>query len=220
MRRVLLTLIAAPVFYVLAGFAGAVAPGPVAQVGGAPTEVIGLARGPIHYDILLPLTPETRDAFGFAMAQGLPMDHRQAEWLVLGWGADGFYTTVGTYSHVTPGVVWRGVTGDAAVLRLDLAGDVSTVQGLRWLEVSAAQIAALRQVALAEFDRDAAGQPIAIPPAPWGQTHVFYRARGRFHLLHTCNAWVGEALRAAGIAQGLWTPTTQALSLSLWWHGN
>lgn len=218
MRRLVLALIAAPVFYILAGFVGALIPGPVADVRGAETEVIGLARGPIHYDILLPLTPETRDAFGFANAQGLPMDLPQAEWLVVGWGSAGFYTSVGAYSDMTPGVVWAAATGDAAVLRLDLAGDVSGIDSLTWVDVSPAQIAALRGVVLDSFARGSASEVQPIPPAPWGQTHVFYRATGAFHLFHTCNAWVAETLRAAGIAQGIWTPTTQALSLSLWWH--
>lgn len=213
-----LALIAAQVFYILAGFVGAVIPGPVADVRGAATEVIGLARGPIHFDILLPLTPETRAAFDFAKAQGLPMDLPQAEWLVVGWGSAGFYTSVGAYSDMTLGVVWAAATGDEAVLRLDLAGDVSEIDSLTWVDVSPAQIAALRGVVLDSFARDAAGEVQAIPPAPWGQTHVFYRATGVFHLFHTCNAWVAETLRAAGIAQGLWTPTTQALSMSLWWH--
>jgi hypothetical protein len=48
---------------------------------------------------------------------------------------------------------------------------------------------------------------------------VFYRAKGRFNILHTCNAWTGEVLRAAGIRFGLWTPTTQAVKLGLWLHG-
>lgn len=218
LRYLVLALIAAPVFYLLAGFLGAVLPGAVADVGGAPTERIALARGPIHYDILLPLTPETRAAFGFARTAGLPVDYPEAEWLVLGWGAEGFYTTVGAYADVTPPVLWRAVTGDAAVLRLDLAGDVSGVAGLDWIDVSSAEIAALRQVVLAALERDASGQPQALPPAPWGQSHVFFRATGRFTLFHTCNAWVGEALRAAGIRFGLWTPTTQAVSLSLWWN--
>lgn len=218
LRRGVLALIALPVAYVLAGFAGALVPGPVADVGGAPTERIGLARGPIHYDMLLPLTPALREAFGFAEAQGLPVRHPGAEWLVLGWGAEGFYTTVGAYADITPGVLVRAVTGDSAVMRLDVAGDISAVTGVDWLEVSPAQIDALSAVALAAVERDATGQPMAIPPAPWGQTHVFYRAKGRFSIFHTCNAWAGEALRAAGISLGLWTPTPQALSLSLWWY--
>lgn len=218
MRRFFLALIAAPVFYILAGFVGAIVPGPKASVNGAPTELVGLARGPIHYDLLLPLTPDTRQAFAFAAEQGLPMDHPQAQWLVAGWGSAGFYTTVGRYFDVEPGVLWRAATGDTAVIRLDLAGDVSAVPSVQWLEVSAAQIAALRQTVLASLERDSADRPIAVAPADWGQGHVFYRALGRFHLFQTCNAWLGETLRAAGIAQGVWTPTTQALALSLWWH--
>lgn len=214
----LLALIAAPVLYILAGFAGALIPGPVTEVHGALTEQVGLARGPIHYDILLPLTPETRAAFGFAESAGLPVQHPQAEWLVVGWGSEAFYTTVGTYSDMRPGVLWRAATGDSAVMRLDLAGDVSGIDRIDWVDVSAAQIAALRETILDALEREA-GQPVAIPPAPWGQTHIFFRAKGRFNILHTCNAWTGEALRAAGIGFGAWTPTTQAVKFSLWLRG-
>lgn len=191
-------------------------PGPVADVKGAPTQVIGLVRGSIHYDILLPLSPELRKSFAFATADGLPMDHPQAEWLILGWGSERFYSTVGAYSDIRPGVLWRAATGDSAVMRLDLAGDVSGVESIAWLDASPAQIDALAQVVLAALPRDAAGNPTALPPAPWGQTHVFYRANGRFNIFHTCNAWAGETLRAAGIGHGIWTPTTQAFWLSLW----
>lgn len=218
MRRLILALIALPVLYVLAGFAGALIPGPIADVAGAPTERIGLAPGPIHYDFLLPLTPALRETFGFAKQAGLPVDHPQAEWLVLGWGAEGFYTTVGSYADMAAPVLWRAVTGDSAVLRLDLAGDVSGIEGIDWIDASQAQIDALAAVARAAFAPGPNGQPVALPPAPWGQTHVFYRATGRFSIFHTCNAWAGETLRAAGIRFGVWTPTTQALNLSLWWN--
>lgn len=219
MRRLVLALVAVPVLYVLAGFLGAVFPGSQADLRGAPTERIGLARGAIHYDILLPLSPEMRRAFGFAQRAGLPMQHPQAQWLVVGWGAEGFYTTVGQYTDIRPAVMWRAATGDTAVLRLDLAGDVSTIEAIDWIDAAPAQIAALQEIVLGMLTRDAAGQPEALPPAPWGQTHVFYRAKGRFNIIHTCNAWVGEALRAAGFGLGAWVPTTQAMKLSLWLHG-
>lgn len=194
-------------------------PGPIAEVKGAPTERIGLARGPIHYDFLLPLTPALRETFAFASEAGLPVDHPDAEWLVLGWGAEGFYTTVGTYADMTAPVLWRAVTGDHAVLRLDLAGDVTGVEGIDWIDASPAQIEALAHVARAAFLAGPDGQPVRLPPAPWGQSHAFYRAEGSFSIFHTCNAWAGETLRAAGFRFGLWTPTTQAVKLSLWWNG-
>lgn len=218
MRKLALALIAAPVLYILAGFLGALVPGAVADVPGARTSLIGLARGAVHYDLLLPLTDETRAAFGFVARDGLPIDHPDAEWLVLGWGAAGFYTAVGRFADVTAPVLWRASTGDEAVLRLDLAGDVSGVEGLTWIEASPAQVAALREVVLQAFRRDAGSSPMALPSGAQRQTHLFYRAEGRFHLFHTCNAWIGETLRAAGLPFGAWTPTTQAVSFSLWWN--
>lgn len=194
-------------------------PGDTADVPGARTEIIGLARGPVHYDILLPLTPELREAFGFANAAGLPMQHPKAKWLVLGWGAAGYATMDEGLATMAPAALWRAATGDAAVLRIDLAGDVGAIAGLVWIEVSPAQIAALRDAILAQLARNGDDQPVAISPATLGKTHVFFHATGRFNIFYTCNAWVGETLRAAGIRLGIWTPTTQALSLSLWWNG-
>lgn len=37
--------------------------------------------------------------------------------------------------------------------------------------------------------------------------------------MRTCNVWVGERLRRAGLPFGNWTPTPQAVRLSLWWNG-
>jgi uncharacterized protein (TIGR02117 family) len=215
--RLLTALVAAPLAYVAAGFAGAVIPGNHAQIEGARTERIGLARGPIHYDLLLPMTADTRADFGFAAGQGLEIANPRAEWLVVGWGAKEFYTTVGTFADLSAGAVFRAVSGDDAVLRLDLAGHIEDVAAVQWLDASPAQIAALRKISLQALGRDSAGQPIAIAQPNWGQGHLFYAANGRFHLGHTCNAWVGETLRAAGFALGEWTPTPQSLSLSLHW---
>jgi uncharacterized protein (TIGR02117 family) len=35
---------------------------------------------------------------------------------------------------------------------------------------------------------------------------AFYDARGHYSAIRTCNAWVGAALRAAGVRVGWWTP--------------
>ena len=40
----------------------------------------------------------------------------------------------------------------------------------------------------------------------YGAQDVFYGARGTYTLYLTCNEWVGESLRRAGILTGAWTP--------------
>ncbi len=51
-------------------------------------------------------------------------------------------------------------------------------------------------------------------------TDGFYSAVGRFHVLSTCNDWVGQKLADAGLAFGVWTPTPYGVTLSLWRNGH
>lgn len=221
MRRWLLGLfvgiVAAPFIYFLAGFVGAVIPGKHAQIDGLRTERIGLVRGPIHYDFLLPLSHEILDDFAFAGEHGVPIHHPNARWLVAGWGAEAFYTTVGTYSDLTASAIWRGISGDQAVLHLDAIGPVADFDGLTWVNVSPAQLDALASAIAADVSRDADGQPTVYPLASYGPTDVFFAAASHFDLRRTCNVWVGEIIRAAGLRFGAWTPTPQAVELSLAW---
>jgi uncharacterized protein (TIGR02117 family) len=212
----LAALIALPILYLCAALLGAVIPGETAEIGGVPALRIALARGPIHYDLLLPLTDATRRQFIFAAAQGVPVLDRRAKYLIVGWGARDFYTTTGSYADLALPSVWRAATGDRATLHLDVAGDLDGVPNLTWLPLSEGQLAALTTRITASLDRDPAGNPVLLP-VRYGLTDAFFAAKGDFHLFHTCNAWLGETLRAAGIRFGWWTPTPHAVTLSAWW---
>ena len=202
----------AVVAYLLAGLAGALVPGGDAVRPGGPGAVtVGLLPGPIHYDFLFPATPEVRARFAFARGAGVPVDHPGAEWLVVGWGAEAFYTTVGTWADLNARAVGRAILGDRAVLRVAMAGPVPP-GAAQWIALEDAQFAALLG--------DVAGK-VAPGAAPLlsQDNAAFFPAKGPFHLLRTCNVRVGERLRAVGIPFGRWTPTPQAVRLSLWRFG-
>jgi len=201
-----------PLVYLLAAVLGGLIPGSATQIpddGRAEVE-IGLIAGPIHYDFLLPATPATRAALGFAQHAGVPVDAPWAEHLLVGWGARGFYTTVGTYADITAGPVIRAITGDRAVMRVDVVGAIPANFAYPRLWLSAAQYAAL----LAGIAETATDTPL--PGVRFTATDGFVEAAGRFHILRTCNTWVGRMLRQAGVRMGVWTPTPYALRLSLW----
>ena len=221
MRRTLrlaALLLALPVTYLVASIAGALIPGPTPDLSGPHSQTIGLIQGPIHTDILLPLTPEIRARFGFAKAAGVPVADPRAAWLLIGWGAQGFYTTTGTYADITAAAVFIAATGDASVLRVDALGPMPDMPELTFLPLSDRQFQALLATLDATFSRDATGVPLALDHPGFTATDAFFRARGRFNALRTCNVWLGETLRAAGIRFGIWTPTTRSVNLSLWWH--
>lgn len=211
-------LIALPLLYLSAGLLGAAIPGPRAATGGEPSLAIALASGPIHVDMLLPLDPEIRQRFDFAAASGVPVNAPEARYLVVGWGSKGFYTTTGSYGDLSLPVVLRAMTGDSAVLHLDVAGDLGAVPDLIWLPLSPAVLDRLSQGILDSLSRDGAGPPQLVKRAVFTPSDAFFAAEGRFSLAQTCNVWLGQQLRAAGLGFGLWTPTPQAvwLSAALW----
>jgi uncharacterized protein (TIGR02117 family) len=212
LRLVGLTL-AVPVLYLVASLVLPLIPGPGPDLSGPPARRIGLLQGAIHTDILLPLTPETRARFAFAEAAGIPVNHPDAEWLLIGWGSSAFYTSTGTYADISASALLTAVTGDDAVIRLDATGPVPPSENLRFLTVSRPQFQALLDQTAAAFASET-----SLDHPGFAETDAFYPAHGHFSALRTCNVWLGEVFRASGIDFGLWTPANWSVNLSMDWH--
>lgn len=175
------------------------------------TITIGLVAGAIHNDFLLPSNAQTKAQFAFLEPHDIPLNHPNAEWLMLGWGAHDFYTSVGTYSDVSLSASVKAILGDTAVLRVDVLGAIGRPDVVRWLHISPTQYEALLTGIKGSFDPSL--RPL--PEAPKTQGH-FFPAQGVFNLFNTCNTWVGKRLRTAGVSFGAWTPIPASISLSLW----
>lgn len=177
---------------------------------------IGLIHGLIHYDLVLPMDANLRQHFAFA---GPYVQEPQAEWLLVGWGAEEFYTATGSYSEMSLKVAWASATGDDAVLRVEIAGEIPQDHpNITWLDLSHTQYEALLKGLLSDFDRNAAGQPIRHSAPGFTLSDSFWEAKGSFSILNTCNQWISRQFSAAGIPFGRWTPTIQAVDLTLWWN--
>ena len=201
-----LAVVLAVALYLGAGTLGGLIPGAVADIpdGQGPDVTILLLPGPIHTDILVPMTPQVRETFAFAEADGVPVAAPGADWLIVGWGARQFYTRTRTWGDMRPGPVLRAITGDTSTLRLGALGPLTTDEGLTALTLSAGQFDALLAAIRAETG------PV-LPVPGFGTADRFYASDGHFSILRTCNAWVGEVLRASGIPTGIWTPFTWTL---------
>lgn len=201
-------IVALTILWFLAGLLGSVLTMPAGGVAAQDDDRVDihLVGSAIHYDFLLPATSEVRAAFAFAGDAGVPVDY--ADRVLVGWGARDFYTATGSYGDIRAGPVWRALTGDASVLRVDALGRLDLSGQLR-LSLTAAQFSAL----LSAITASTTGE--VLPDAGFTATDAFFEGRGRFHLMRTCNVWVGEMLRAAGLPFGRWTPTPSAVRLSV-----
>lgn len=217
MMRVLRWGLGVVVLYLVLAFVGAIVPDLIRDEVGPKTDErwITLVSGPIHYDILLPLDDDTRKEFAFLTEAGIPIDNFNAAWLSVGWGSEAFYTTAGAYTDISALAVLKAATGDNAVIRFEVYGRLPDHPDLRAVSLSAAQLDVLRANI-----RDQLQSTNPLPLQGFSETDSFFAAKGRFHILRTCNVWVGDMLSSAGLDFGIWTPTPYAVTLSLWWHGH
>lgn len=177
------------------------------------SQPVYLVSNMLHADIAIPVNSLSLQQFSFLRDAGLPLDNPALKYLVFGWGSKAFYTSTKDYSDIEIGTVWRAVTGDEAVMHVAPAGNLSGVEDLIALKVSEEGFARLVDFIAQDF-KDGLTSPELIEGASFGFGDVFYEDEGYFHIFNPCNVWVSRALKEAGLASGLWTPTTYSLLIN------
>lgn len=200
--RAAAAIAAAVVLYVVAGLIGgliAANPGWRAPASGVTVYV---ESNGIHTDLVLPKVAAGVDWRDLARPEDL-RDRRYAAFdhVAIGWGDKAFFLGTPHWRDVRPGTVLAAAWGsERTLLHVEhlptpaLADDVRRVV-LRPDEYRR----------MAAFIRGSIAPGGAHYPG-YDRSDAFVDARGRYSALRTCNAWTGEALRAAGVRVGRWTP--------------
>lgn len=204
-RRLLLALLAVPLLFLLAALAGSLLPVNRGWVEPAAGTTIYLRSNGIHVDIVMP-----------ARAQGLdwrpllpPSDVRAApadvRWYGFGAGERRVYLETPTWGDITPGTAWAALAGGERVLHVDQTAEPGI--DLRAIRLRPEEYRQLWAAVRSEFD----GPPRRIDHPGYGPDDAFYHSRGRASAVQTCNQWVANKLRLAGVRTSAWSPFAQGL---------
>ena len=119
------SIVSTLLIYAFVAIIGAIIPN--GETGGGKGDIdVHLVSGPIHYDVLLLATPQTRQSFAFLEQAGVPINLSGVEWILVGWGAKGFYIETKEFSDMKASTVAQAVIGDDAVMHFAAVGN-STV---------------------------------------------------------------------------------------------
>lgn len=166
---------------------------------------IYVATNGYHSGLILPVSSEGEDWSLIIRPTDLPDPDDSGNWLLFGWGDRAFYLNTPTWSAVRPSTIVAAFLGSAETLvHVDHLKDPREAHGARPIELTAAEYRRLTAFIRASMALDREGRGVAAPG--YGSRDVFYAARGRYSALRTCNVWTGEALAAAGVKVGRWTP--------------
>ena len=169
-------------------------------VSGPRDQQIYISSNGVHTDFILPVTlvPQTlRDQIGYLA------DYR---YLAFGWGDKGFYLDTPTWADLKASTAVRAMLLPSPTA-MHMTGYESI--GEQWARVplTPSQVAILNEFIGSSFRLDERGTLIHIDSTGYGDDDEFYEALGSYNALYTCNNWVNEGLKKAGVKTALWAPS-------------
>jgi uncharacterized protein (TIGR02117 family) len=132
--------------------------------------------------------------------------------VALGYGNRTFYLETPTWGDLTMKNAFLAAFGQGrSLVHADHDHRPQATDYQRPLLLSRDQYRRLAAHLQASFQRDAQGRSITVSGRGYTLSDAFYEANGPYSALYTCNSWTGEALRAAGVRMGVWTPLSQSI---------
>jgi uncharacterized protein (TIGR02117 family) len=174
---------------------------------------IAVASNDWHTSLLLPRqtpvwnwdeTIEPQDISSLAEASA-------RQWLSFGWGERSFYAETPQFADFSFQKAFYAVfVSEQFVLHVGLEHQPIPDESLRVLSVNSAQYLSLVNYVKQTFLLDDKGKARRVLDG-FSQTDAFFDAGMDYTLLFTCNTWVAEALRSAGIPTPWWSGTAGAI---------
>ncbi|MGN6271270.1 MAG: TIGR02117 family protein [Sphingomonas sp.] len=161
----------------------------------------------VHTDLIVPVAAAGVD-WRDLVRPGDIADPRYAAYdhLAIGWGEQRFYLETPTWADVRPGTVVEAALGsDRTLVHVEHLPAPMPAADVRPIVLRDAEYRRLAAFIRASFAKVPPGTRPTIFHG-YGAYDAFYSGAGRYDALMTCNEWTGEALRAAGVRVGAWTP--------------
>jgi len=208
-RKALLVLVAIPALYLLAALAGSLIPVNRGWEEPERGTLVYLRSNGVHVDIVMPAVAEGLDWRPLFPERDFDDPPAKPQWFAFGAGERRVYLETPTWWDLSPRTVWAALTGGERVMHVErLAAPGADLRAVRLRPEEYRRLwAAIR----AQFDLDAHGRPQQIDHPGYGADDAFYRGRGKASALATCNVWIADQLRLAGIKTSLWSPFAEGV---------
>jgi uncharacterized protein (TIGR02117 family) len=162
-------------------------------------KTIYLTTNGVHLDFILPRAscpPELLTQLHLA---------DEALYLAFGWGDKGFYLETPNWSDlkVSTAVNALFLTSETAV---HFTRYYRSYEHWMALPLCEEQLVAINDHIWATFATDTAGQVQEIPDSGYTPNDTFYEAEGSYNCIRTCNDWINQGLKKAGVRTSIWSP--------------
>ena len=153
----------------------------------------------VHADIIVPATTSVIDWNKTFRETTFGGDIANKSHVAFGWGDRGFFLETETWDDLK-----LSTAANALLLPSNSCVHVSFTRPEIYVDATSITISLEQYENLVEFinssfKTDADGNYVQIPGYAYSNTDAFFDAHGRYHILNTCNSWVGRALKFSGV---------------------
>lgn len=208
-RKLLLAVAAVPTLYILAALVGSLLP---VNRGWQEPEVgttIYLRSNGIHVDIIMPAVAEGLDWRPYFPRSAFRAAPANPRWFAFGAGERRVYLDTPTWWDLSPRTAWAALIGGERVVHVERTAEPGIE--LRAIRLRPAEYRRLWASIRSELALNTDGKPRRIDHPGYFGDDSFFKGRGKTSTLTTCNNWVADRLRIAGVETSLWSPFAQGL---------
>src|SRR5205823_12587472 len=202
-------MLALPALYLAAALFGSLLPVNSGWQEPAQGTTIYIADNGVHADIIMPVSAQGLNWGPLVPRSDFVAADPNARWIAFGSGEERVYLNTPTWWDITPRTVWSALTGGRRVMHVEYVP--SPAYAVREIRLRPEEYRRLWAAIRADFALDPRGRPQHIPHPGYGCCDTFYRATGKASAIRTCNSWVADRLRLAGIRTSVWPPFVQGL---------
>jgi uncharacterized protein (TIGR02117 family) len=160
----------------------------------------------VHADIIVPKTTDVIDWSETFQEFEFIEDTSNLSHVGFGWGDRGFFLETPNWDDLKV-----STAANALLIPSGSCIHVNFTRGEYFPEattvaISRQQYKRLVELLLSSFAKDNQSSFQQIDGYAYSTNDAFFDARGNYHLLNTCNSWVGRALKSAGVRVPLLSP--------------
>ena len=177
---------------------------------------IYLVSTAVHADVVMPLANEVVDWREHFPARCFRASTAWATHVSVGWGDQGFFLETPAWSDLRLTTALKALFWpSASCLHVSCTAPQYLVAGTRPIRLTHDQYRRLAEFVRESFDARGPLETARMPGKAYGAYDAFFRARGAYHCLNTCNSWVGEGMAIAGVRVPWKTPLPKTVFLYL-----
>lgn len=207
--RLLTAVLALPGLYLAAALAGSLIAVNRGWTEPADGITVYLADNGIHTDIIMPVRAQGLDWAPLVPRSDFAAPDPGARWIAFGAGEQRVYLNTPTWWDLTPRTLWSALIGGNEVVHAEYV--TSPAYAARQIRLRPEEYRRLWAAIRAGFALDARGRPQRIDHPGYGPSDAFYRGNGKASMIRTCNSWVADRLRLAGVKTSAWPPFAEGL---------